>query len=438
MDRDTLSTLRRVRLAEIPAPGLRMSDPEAERVAAEAIAAIRDGGASALRAYSEKLDGTVAGAPLSRSREDLAAAYGRISAGERALLRTTADRITRFARAQRAALSDLETAVPGGRAGHRFIPVARAACYVPGGRYPLPSSALMTACAARAAGVAEVWCAGPRPADITLAAAYVAGADGFLAAGGAHAVAALAFGAEVPACDVIVGPGGRYVAAAKRLLYGTVGTDAPAGPSELLVIAESGDCQDARVDLVAADLLAQAEHDPVAVPALVCFEESFAIRVEGALGARLAALPEPNRGIAAKALENGWILVARDFGEAVAAANRFAPEHLEILAADPGRYEAACSNAGAVFLGEGSAEVLGDYGAGPNHCLPTAGASRFAAGLSVLSFLRARTWLAMDNPGELARDSAALARLEGLEAHARAADLRCADPGCADLRIQNP
>lgn len=436
MDRNTLSTplapvvsraLRRVCLAEIPAPSMRMADPEAERVAAEAIAAVREGGAAALREFSERLDGTKSGAPLLRSRDELAAAFGRISDAERSLLKRTADRITDFARAQRAALSDMETRVPGGRAGHRFIPVARAACYVPGGRYPLPSSALMTACAARAAGVAEVWCAGPRPADITLAAAWVAGADGFLAAGGAHAVAALAFGAEVPACDVIVGPGGRYVAAAKRLLYGTVGTDAPAGPSELLVIAESGENAAARADRAAADLLAQAEHDPVAVPALVCFEESFARLVDEAIVTRLESLPDPNRDTAARALENGWVLVAGNFDEAVAAANRFAPEHLEILAADPARYENACMNAGGLFLGDGSAEVLGDYGAGPNHCLPTSGASRFAAGLSVLSFLRARTWLAMDAPGGLARDSAALARLEGLEAHARAADLRSTD-----------
>lgn len=428
MDRHTLKApqpdrpplLARIRPADIPAPGTRMSDPEAEKVAREAISALESGGFEALRALSERHDRTAPGGPLVLSRADLESAWHRTGEAEKALLRRTASRIASFASAQRGALVDLEFPVPGGTAGHRFLPVSRAGCYVPGGRYPLPSSALMTVCAAKAAGVGEVWCAGPRPADITLAAAFAAGADGFLAAGGAHAIAALALGVGIPACDVIVGPGGRYVAAAKRLLYGTVGTDAPAGPSELLVIAEPG----SDPDTIAADLLAQAEHDTVAVPALVVFAEEQLDAVESRLSARVESLPEPNRATALAALSNGWALVAAGFEEACETADRFAPEHLEILAGDPSRYATRCRNAGALFLGSGSAEVLGDYGAGPNHCLPTSGAARFAAGLSVLSFLRARTWLRMDDPAEIAADAAALARLEGLEGHARAADLR--------------
>ncbi|MFZ2914200.1 MAG: histidinol dehydrogenase [Rectinemataceae bacterium] len=413
-------SLRRIGLEEIPAPSLRMADPEAEKIAYEAIRALQTGGEAELRNRAEALDGLRPGSPLLIDRRGLEAARARIDGGKRLLLERVAKRISSFARAQRASLADLDIAIQGGRAGHRFLPVARAGCDVPGGRYPLPSSALMTVCAARAAGVAEVWCAGPRPTDLTLAASCIAGADGFLAAGGAHAIAALAFGVSVPACDVVAGPGGRYVAAAKRLLYGTVGTDAPAGPSELLVIAESGESP----DIIAADLLAQAEHDPAAVPALIVFDEDTARRAEKAVAERLAVLPEPNRTTAASALVNGWILVAENFGTACAAANRFAPEHLEILAADPGRYERGCTSAGAVFLRIGTAEVLGDYGAGPNHCLPTGGASRFAAGLSVLTFLRARTWLKVDDPGKLVSDSAEFARMEGLEGHARAADLR--------------
>jgi histidinol dehydrogenase len=261
-----------------------------------------------------------------------------------------------------------------------------------------------------------------------LAAAALAGAEGFLAAGGAQGIAALAFGAGVPPCDVVVGPGGRYVAAAKRLLFGVVGTEAPAGPSELLVIAGEG----ASPEIAAADLLAQAEHDVAAVPVIVVFDEGFAGRfamaLDEALARRLAELPEPNKSIAAAALANGWMLMARDQAEAEAAAERFAPEHLELLVSDPRSWAARIRNAGAVFLGPGSAEVFGDYGAGPNHCLPTGGAARFAAGLSVLAFLRARTWLEMDDPAALSSEAAALARIEGLEAHARAAELRSATP----------
>jgi phosphoribosyl-ATP pyrophosphohydrolase/phosphoribosyl-AMP cyclohydrolase/histidinol dehydrogenase len=274
--------------------------------------------------------------------------------------------------------------------------------------------------------VGTVWCAGPRPSRITLAAAGLAGADGFLACGGAQAIAALAFGVVAPACDVIVGPGGRYVAAAKRLLFGEVGTEAPAGPSELLVIADS------RADpaLVAADLLAQAEHDPVAVPALVARDGTFVDRVEAALARLVEDLPEPNRETAIAALARGWACAVggasdASFVEAAASvADEFAPEHLALHVENPDAFARRIAHAGALFLGSGSAEVMGDYGAGPNHCLPTGGAARFAAGLSVLAFLRARTWMRLDEPSVLAGDAAALARLEGLEGHARAADAR--------------
>jgi histidinol dehydrogenase len=211
------------------------------------------------------------------------------------------------------------------------------------------------------------------------------------------------------------------VAAAKRLLFGVVGTEAPAGPSELLVIAGSS----ADPALIAADLLAQAEHDPAAAPALVVLDGALIPAVEEELGRALASLPEPNSGVAAAALQaGGWVFVAADREEACMAADRFAPEHLELLVDEPREWEGRIQNAGAVFFGAGSAEVLGDYGAGPNHCLPTGGAARFAAGLSVLHFLRARTWLRMDEPRSVAIDAAAFARIEGLEGHARAALLR--------------
>ncbi|MGB4254589.1 MAG: histidinol dehydrogenase [Rectinema sp.] len=304
-----------------------------------------------------------------------------------------------------------------GRHGHDLVPVARVGCYVPGGAFPLPSSAIMTVVPAKVAGVEEVWCAGPRPSNETLAAAWVAGADGFLQVGGAHAIAALAFGICIPRCDIIVGPGGKYVMAAKRQLFGIVGTEAPAGPSELLIIAD----KTADPDMIAADLLAQAEHSPDAMPAAIVSEETIALEIEKSLMTRLEDLPEPNQSIAYRALSNGFLCVEQDLLRIVEGANRCAPEHLEIATSDPVGLMKQIKNAGSIFLGIGSAEVFGDYGAGPNHTLPTGGASRFAAGLSVLCFLRARTWLAIENPELLAEDTAAFARLEGLEAHAQAA-----------------
>jgi len=234
------------------------------------------------------------------------------------------------------------------------------------------------------------------------------------------AIAALAFGVAAPKCDVIVGPGGKYVAAAKRLLFGLVGTEAPAGPSELLVIAD----RSAPPEVIAADILAQAEHSPDAMPCLIVTEETLADHIEEALAAQLAALPEPNHSIAHTSLRNGFCCIEPDLERAILGANRCAPEHLELATVNPAALAKRISNAGALFLGAGSAEVFGDYGAGPNHTLPTGGASRFAAGLSVLHFLRARTWLSIDDPSTLIEDTAAFARLEGLEAHARAALIR--------------
>jgi len=199
-----------------------------------------------------------------------------------------------------------------------------------------------------------------------------------------------------------------------------MGTEAPAGPSELLIIAS----ETANPAFVAADLLAQAEHDNAATPMLICASESLAALVDQELQKALFALPEKNATTARAALQNGWALVEADFDKQCKAAERIAPEHLELMVDDPEPYTKRICSAGAVFIGSGSAEVMGDYGAGPNHTLPTGGAARFASGLSVLQFLRARTWLKLDEPCKLASDTATFARLEGLEAHARAAELR--------------
>ena len=281
----------------------------------------------------------------------------------------------------------------------------------------------MTAVTARAAGVADVWVASPRPALVTLAAAWVAGADALLAVGGAHAIGALAYGAgPVPRVDVIVGPGNRWVTAAKQLVAGQVGIDMLAGPSELVVLAD-GDADAARI---AADLLGQAEHDPDARPILVTWDPALPGRVDAALAAQLATLP--TAVVAREAVANGFAVVCRDDAEALAVCNRLAPEHLEVLTADAERHVAGLRHYGGLFVGGASAEVFGDYGVGPNHVLPTGTAARFSGGLNVLHFSRVRTWLRLDDaslelPG-LVADAAAFARLEGLEAHARSAEDR--------------
>ncbi|MCY3600934.1 MAG: histidinol dehydrogenase [Gemmatimonadetes bacterium] len=398
-------------------------DPAALEVARTILNDVERRGEPALREHAERLGDLEPGDDLLLDRSALKRATAALQADDRELLCRVADRIRTFAEAQRASATDLDTPVAGGRGGHRLVPVGAAGCYAPGGRFPLPSSVLMTAIPARVAGVGGVWAASPRPTAAVQAAAFIAGADGLLAIGGAQAIGALAFGVGgVSRCEKIVGPGNRFVTAAKRLLYGRVGLDTIAGPSELLVVASP----DAAPSRVAADLLAQAEHDPDAVPLLCAFDEATVDAVREAAERQLAALP--TAPIARQALAAGGALLAASPDEAAAICDAVAPEHLhlhgelaESLAPRVHRY-------GSLFLGAATPEAAGDYGAGPNHTLPTSGAAAFDAGLSVFSFLRRPTWLSLsaedDAYEELLRDTAALARLEGLEAHARSAERR--------------
>jgi phosphoribosyl-ATP pyrophosphohydrolase/phosphoribosyl-AMP cyclohydrolase/histidinol dehydrogenase len=280
----------------------------------------------------------------------------------------------------------------------------------------------MTAVTARVAGVSTVVVASPKPTDATLAAAAIAGADVFIAVGGAHVISALAYGTEsIPACDVIVGPGNKWVTAAKKIVSGQVGIDMLAGPSELLVLAdESADAQ-----TVAADLLAQAEHDVDAVPILVSTDEGLIGRVEAALAEQLAVLP--TAATAGAALKNGCAVLCSGVDEAIAVADALAPEHLEVITRDAVSVAGRLKHYGGLFIGSATAEVFGDYGVGPNHVLPTGGTARFTGGLSVLAFLRVRTWLRMDEGAGargVALDAARLGRIEGLEGHSRSAERR--------------
>jgi len=424
-------------------------DAGARRAALEIVEAVRAEGAAAVRRFAGEFDGLGADESLVLGKEAMSAASERIDAEVRGALERAAGRIGAFAREQLASVRSFEMEIGGGVAGQTWRAMERAGCYAPGGRYPLPSSVLMTVCPARAAGVERVVLATPgvregtARGDVMLAAAGIAGADAVLRVGGAQAVAALAYGLGAggsgedvvlkEGVDVVVGPGNAYVTAAKQLVSGVVAIDMLAGPSELVVIADG----EADAGTVAADLLAQAEHDPMASVTLISLDSGLVERVNAALSEQLEALP--TRAVAeASVRENGRAVVVGSAAEAVALSDRLAPEHLEVMVGGAEESRALAEgvrHAGAVFIGEGAAEVFGDFGLGPNHTLPTGGTARSFAGLSVHTFLRARTHIRCggglgesDGSGRLdalaMADAVTLARVEGLEGHARSAERR--------------
>ncbi len=415
-----------MRILKAPDPSAGAREEEIADAVARIIADVRARGDAAVREYTRRFDGVDRDpvVPLEDARRALLS----LGDADREALTWAARRIEAFAHAQRRALRDAALEVsPGAHADHRLVPVRSAACYVPGGRHPLPSTALMTIVPARVAGVPRVAaCAPPGPDGtvhpVTLAAMALAGADEIYCMGGAQAVAALAYGTEsVPAVDLIAGPGNAYVVEAKRQVYGRVGVDLPAGPSEVCVLADAS----ADPELAAADLLAQAEHDVRARAVLVSTDERVARavlrRVEDALA---AAPPADVASLAWRA--RGEVGVARDLDEACAYVTALAPEHVELHLADPDAALSRLDACGAVFIGPASAAVFGDYGAGPNHVLPTGGAARFTGGLWVGTFLRPVSYLRLtpDAAAELAPVVERLASLEGLPRHALAARLR--------------
>lgn len=396
-------------------------DPDAYKDAVKLVEEVKSGGLETLRSIGERFGDIQSGDPLIYRRDDLERALNSLSEADQALLKRVGARIEAFAEAQKASLSIMTMDIPGGQAGHRVDPVERAACYAPGGRFPLPSTVLMTAVTARVAGVSEIWVISPKPTPVTLAAAAVAGADALLAVGGAHAIGAVTFGAgEIPACDVIVGPGNKWVTAAKQYVSGWVGIDMLAGPSELLVFADDS----ASPSTVAKDLLGQAEHDDDAYPILVSTSQSLIDAVNVALGEELETLE--TAATARNALKNGFAVLVDNREQGIDVCNQLAPEHLEIMVENPREAADQCDHFGGVFIGEGAAEVFGDYGVGPNHVLPTGRGARFVGGLSVFNFLKIRTWLSSPSrfDSELIEDTVRLAELEGLAAHARSAAAR--------------
>lgn len=400
--------------------------PEQRAAVQEICRRVATEGDAALREYSGRFDGWAPspGESWLVPVAEVQAALSRTDAREREALELAASRIRAFHEAQ--PVSDVE-----GPEGLRLLvrPVDRAGLYVPGGRAAYPSTVLMTAIPARVAGVRSIALAAPptpegRLPDPVLAAAALAGVDEVYRLGGAQAIAAFAYGtASVPAADVVAGPGNIYVTLAKREVFGLVGVDAVAGPTEIMVVADRG----ARPDYVAADLASQLEHDPMAWAVLVTDSEALADAVEESFTDLLGKLDRAEVVRAAHCC----VVVTADLEEAMRIANDFGPEHLEIMGDDPTALLAQVQNAGAVFLGPTTPVSLGDYVIGPNHTLPTAGSARFSSPLGVYTFLK-RTSVANTSATQLAMLQEAartLARLEGLTAHAHALEVRLEDSG---------
>ena len=387
---------------------------------------VRLHGDGALRRYTRELDGAELGS-LQVSGAELDAAWAALDADFRATLELAAENIRRF-HAQQVHRDFCLTDRPGIIMGQRYTPIEKVGVCVPSSPTAFPSTILMNVIPAKIAGVEEIVLVTPPERDgsistAALAAARIAGADRIFKLGGAQAVAALAYGTEsVPRVDKIVGPGGIYVATAKRKVFGRVAIDMVAGPSEILVLADGG----CRPDFVAADLLSQAEHDVFSSAVLVTDSLPLAQAVQREVEVQLERLPR--REIARRSVEeNGKILLTRSLDAAVDAANRIAPEHLELCVEDPFALLPRIRNAGSIFLGRSAPEALGDYFAGPNHTLPTSGTARFSSPLGVDDFIKRSSFLyySQDVLAEAAPRIAEFARREGLEGHARSVLIRC-------------
>jgi histidinol dehydrogenase len=398
---------------------------KAEERVKEILADVLARGDAAVNEWAARLDGR----PASGVRvpgEELDAALAGLTSEARAALDLAAERIRRFHQMQ--PVATWTTQELGGRVGQLVRPLRRVGLYVPAGTAPLPSSVLMSAIPAQVAGVREIVIATPpdrktgKVSPVTLAAAALVGVREVYALGGAQAIAALAYGTEtIPAVDKICGPGNLYVTLAKRLVFGTVGIDGLAGPTETVVIADAG----ARPGWVAADLLAQAEHDLLAAAILLTPSRELAEAVQAAVTEQVESLGRAE--IVAKSLVGrSGIVVTEDLAQAVALANAYAPEHLCLALADPWPWVEKITSAGGVFVGEQSCEVLGDYVAGPSHVMPTGGSARFASPLNVLDFVHIVSLIGLDRStvSEIAPSAARIARMEGLDAHARAAEAR--------------
>ncbi|MEW5781254.1 MAG: histidinol dehydrogenase [Pseudomonadota bacterium] len=403
------------------------TDEAIERTVAEVLANVRTVGDAAVLDYTRRFDRLDAKTmtELELPLGELAAAHNALPADQREALSRAASRIRSYHERQK--IDSWEyTEADGTRLGQQVTPLDRVGLYVPGGKAAYPSSVLMNAIPAKVAGVKELIMVVPTPGGqknlLVLAAAYLAGVDRVFTIGGAQAVAALAYGTQtIPQVDKIVGPGNAYVASAKRRVFGTVGIDMVAGPSEVLVISDgSGD-----PEWTAIDLFAQAEHDELAQSILLCPDAAYLDRVAAAIERLLPTMPRKET-IAASLQGRGALIQVTDLDEACVIANRIAPEHLELAVEDPRALLPKIRHAGAIFLGHYCSESLGDYCAGPNHVLPTSRSARFSSPLGVYDFQKRSSIIEVSQAGAqtLGPIAATLAHGEGLTAHARAAELR--------------
>lgn len=406
------------------------TDANIEQRVADILADVQQRGDAAVLDYTARFDALQAEAmaALELTQAELKVAFDGLPAVQREALQAAAARVRSYHEAQKKASGESWSYrdADGSLLGQKVTPLDRVGIYVPGGKAAYPSSVLMNAIPAHVAGVGEIIMVVPTPKGeknaLVLAAAYVAGVTRAFTIGGAQAVAALAYGtATVPKVDKITGPGNAYVASAKKRVFGVVGIDMIAGPSEILVLADGS----TPPDWVAMDLFSQAEHDELAQSILLCPDAAFIDQVQMSIN-RL--LPEmPRREIIAKSLnDRGALILTRSMEEACDISNRIAPEHLEVSSRDPHRWEPLLKHAGAIFLGAYTSESLGDYCAGPNHVLPTSGTARFSSPLGVYDFQKRSSLIEVSEAGAqtLGQIASVLAHGEGLQAHARAAEMR--------------
>ena len=406
------------------------TDEAIEQRVADILADVRTRGDAAVLEYTARFDQLEAPsvAALELTRDELQRAFEAITPAQRDALEAAARRVRAYHQRQLKAcgLSWQYRDEDGTLLGQKVTPLDRVGIYVPGGKAAYPSSVLMNAIPAHVAGVADIVMVVPTPRGeknpLVLAAAYVAGVSRAFTLGGAQAVGALAYGtATVPRVDKITGPGNAYVASAKRRVFGQVGIDMIAGPSEILVLADGS----TPADWVAMDLFSQAEHDELAQSILLCPDAAYIAQVQAAIDRLIDGMPR--RDVIRASLEGrGALILTRDMDEACAISNRIAPEHLEVSSAEPQRWEPLLRHAGAIFLGAYTSESLGDYCAGPNHVLPTSGTARFSSPLGVYDFQKRSSLIEVSEAGAqlLGPIAAELAYGEGLQAHAQAAEFR--------------
>lgn len=422
---DAVSEVRRPGKTDIRTDGNGLYDSQLtpDEFARRVIEDVRRDGDVAVRRITAALDGEIPESmPLEVPAERVKAAVEQISSETRAAIELAVERVSKF----QAAAMPKSWQDPSEEFGEEVRPLGRAGVYVPGGVAPLASSVVMTVVPAKVAGVDEVILATPGrgeqdPHPAVLAAAAIAGADRVFRIGGAQAIAAMAYGTEsVLRVDIVCGPGNAFTTAAKKAVYGDVGVDGLYGPTETAVIAD----ESADPEFAAADLLAQAEHDVVALPVLISTSEAVASAIEEQVRSQLAQLSREK--IASEAVKRGLSIIVDSVDEAVQVANALAPEHLCVSVRDARKLLPQIRYAGGIFLGEFSAEVMADYVAGPSHVMPTGGTARFASALSVRNFLRISPYLDLSQDAfmDLATDAAELARAEGLDGHAAAADRR--------------